>query len=400
MSQGSLSRRRFAGALSAALGSTFVEPARAARAADVPPAPAPAARPVVNLSSNENPYGPSPGALEAMTRAQAVAGRYPDEDETRAIEAIARHHGVARERVVLGCGSGEILRLCDAAFLGPGRTVISAEPTFEAVLLYAKVTKAEAVKVPLTPEHRHDLPAMAAACDERTGLVYVCNPNNPTGTIVSAEEMRGFLARVPRTAVVLVDEAYHHFVESPSYSSVVEWIPEHPNLVVTRTFSKVYGMAGMRLGYAVATEENAKALQAQASWSNANAAVLAAAVASLEDPTLVARQKQRLNGTRRRLVAELLRDERRIIPSETNFVMIHVGRDVQPVVDAFKERGIRVGRRFAAMPDWLRVTVGTPEETDAFLAALREIVPAPAAAARAATRLPACGRIDRAASPL
>jgi histidinol-phosphate aminotransferase len=137
----------------------------------------------------------------------------------------------------------------------------------------------------------------------------------------------------------------------------------------------------MRLGYAVATEENAKALRAQASWSNANAAVLAAAVASLEDPGLVGRQKERLNGTRRRLVEALLRDGRRIIPSETNFVMIHVGRDVQPVVDGFKERGIKVGRRFAAMPDWLRVTVGTPEDTEAFLAALREIVPPKAAAA-------------------
>jgi histidinol-phosphate aminotransferase len=381
VSQGCLSRRRFTGTLSAALGAAIVAPARAAGAARPSSAPEAPARTVVDLSSNENPYGPSPAALEAMTRSQAVAGRYPDDAETLAIEAIARHHAVAPERVVLGCGSSEILRLCDAAFLGPGRTVVAAEPTFEAVLAYAKVTKAEAVKVPLAPDFRHDLPAMAAACDARTGLVYVCNPNNPTGTIVSASEMRAFLARVPRTAVVLVDEAYHHFVESAGYSSAVDWIPSEPNVIVARTFSKIYGMAGMRLGYAIATEENAKALRAQSSWANANAAVLAAAVASLEDPTLVGRQKERLNGTRKRLVAALVGDGRRIIPSETNFVMIHVGRDVQPVVDAFRERGVKVGRRFAAMPDWLRVTVGTPEETDAFLAALREIVPAKAAAA-------------------
>jgi len=379
LSQGPLSRRRFTGALSAAMGGALVAP-RAARA-DVPAGTAAPARPPIDLSSNENPYGPSPAALEAMTRSQAVACRYPDDAENLVIDAIARHHGVAPERVVLGCGSSEILRLCDAAFLGAGRTVVAAEPTFEAVLFYAKVTRAEAVKVPLTADHRHDLAAMAAACDARTGLVYVCNPNNPTGTIVGADEMRAFLGRVPPTAVVLVDEAYHHFVESPGYSSVVDWIPSRPNVIVARTFSKIYGMAGMRLGYAVATDENAKALRAQASWGNANAAVLAAAVASLEDPALVPRQKERLNGTRRRLVEALLRDGRRIIPSETNFVMIHVGRDVQPVVDGFRERGIRVGRRFAAMPDWLRVTVGTPEEAEAFLAALREIVPAQAAAA-------------------
>jgi histidinol-phosphate aminotransferase len=380
VSQGSLSRRRFTGALSAALGGAIVAPARPARAGQAP-APAAPARAVVDLSSNENPYGPSPAALEAMTRSQAVASRYPDDAETLAAEAIARHHGVARERVVLGCGSSEILRLCDAAFLGPGRTVVAADPTFEAVLAYAKATKAEAVKVPLTADFRHDLAAMAAICDARTGLVYVCNPNNPTGTVVDAAAMRAFLARVPPTAVVLVDEAYHHFVEDPGYSSVVDWIPSQPNLIAARTFSKVYGMAGMRLGYAIATEENATALRAQASWANANAAVLAAAVASLEDPALVARQTGRLNGTRKRLVEALRRDGRRIIPSEANFVMIHVGRDVQGVVDAFKDRGIRVGRRFASMPDWLRITVGTPDETDAFLAALREIVPAPAAAA-------------------
>jgi histidinol-phosphate aminotransferase len=374
-----LSRRRFTGALGSALASALVAPARPA-AATPAPSPTEGQGLVVDLSSNENPYGPSAAALEAMTRSQAVACRYPDEAEQRTIETLARHHGVPPDNVVLGCGSSEILRLCDAAFLGPGRTVVAAEPTFEAVLHYAKATRAEAVKVPLTADFRHDLLAMAAACDERTGLVYVCNPNNPTGTVVSAAEMRAFLARVPPTVVVLVDEAYHHFVESAAYSSVVDWIPSQPNVVVARTFSKVYGMAGMRLGYGVASKANAEALRTQAAWANTNAAVLAAAVASLEDPALVSVQRERLNGTRRRLCAELARDGRRVIPSETNFVMIHVGQDVKPIVEAFAAQGIKVGRRFAAMPDWLRVTIGTPAETDAFLAALRRLVPVAAAA--------------------
>jgi histidinol-phosphate aminotransferase len=371
-----LSRRRFASALGLALGASAVRPSLAGAAS-----PEAAAAAVVDLSSNENPYGPGLAAREAMTRSQAVAGRYPDAAEKEATEAIARLHGVSPDRVVLGCGSSDILRLCDAAFLGPGRTVVAAEPTFEAVLHYAKATKAEPVKVPLTADFRHDLPAMARACDARAGLVYVCNPNNPTGTIVSGDEFQSFLARVPASTTVLVDEAYHHFVEAPSYRSALDSIESHPNLIVARTFSKIYGMAGMRLGYSVSTKANAEALRDQAAWGNVNAAVLAAAVASLADEGLAARQRETLNGTRRWLCAELSRDGRRLIPSEANFVMIETGADVRPTIAAFEARGIRVGRRFAAMPTWLRVTIGTPDETRAFLEAFRVIVPARAAAA-------------------
>ena len=369
-----LTRRRFASALGAALGAAVVRPSPAAAA---PEALAPG---VIDLSSNENPYGPSPAALEAMTRSQAVAGRYPDAAERETVEAIARLHGVGPERVVLGCGSSEVLRLCDAAFLGPGRTVVAAEPTFEAVLHYAKVTRAEAVTVPLTADFRHDLPAMARVCDARTGLVYVCNPNNPTGTVVTGEELLAFLGQVPPTTVVVVDEAYHHFVEAPAYRSAVESIDRFPNVVVTRTFSKIYGMAGMRLGYGVASAANAEALRAHAAGSNVNVAVLAAARASLAEEGLVPRQRERLNGTRRWLSSELAGDGRRAIPSEANFVMIEAGGDVKPLIAAFEARGIRVGRRFAALPTWLRVTIGTPEETRAFLEALRAIAPVRAAA--------------------
>jgi histidinol-phosphate aminotransferase len=373
----SLSRRRFALSLGAALGAAAARHSAAAATQSEPAA----GGSLIDLSSNENPYGPSPAALEAMTRSQAVAGRYPDAAEQETIETIARLHGVGPACIVLGCGSSEVLRLCDAAFLGPGRTVVAAEPTFEAVLHYAKVTKAEPVTVPLTADFRHDLPAMARACDARAGLVYVCNPNNPTGTIVSGDELLAFLAQVPPATVVVVDEAYHHFVETAAYRSAVEAVDRFPNVVVTRTFSKIYAMAGMRLGYAVASAANAEALRAHAAWSNVNVAVLAAARASLAEEGLVARQRERLNGARRWLVSELAREGRRMIPSEANFVMIDVGGDVKPVIAEFEARGIRVGRRFAALPAWLRVTMGTPAEMQAFLAALRAIVPTRAAAA-------------------
>jgi len=216
MSLSKLSRRSFATALGAGLGAALLpRPLTPAARADAGP------KGTILLNSNENPYGPSARAREAMTATQPIASRYPDsaEDDLRA--ALGRHHGVAPEQIVLGCGSGEVLKMADMAFLTAGRNVVVSQPTFEAVIEYARVTKAESVKVAQTSDFRHDLPKMAAACDARTGLVYVCNPNNPTGTIVSADEMGSFLDRVPKTATVLVDEAYHHFVEDPRYKSVV-----------------------------------------------------------------------------------------------------------------------------------------------------------------------------------
>ncbi len=366
-----LTRRSLAGALGVAAGAAFFRP----RVSIAAPARRRHTPEEVLLNSNENPYGPSPRALEAAEAVGTIANRYPDALEEDVRQAIAAHHRVPVARVVLGCGSSEILQMADLAFSGPDRKVVVAEPTFEAVLAYAKAEHAGAIKVPLTSDFRHDLSAMAAACGPGIGLVYVCNPNNPTGTIVTGDEMAAFASKVPRTTTILVDEAYHHFVEDARYRSACELIDRFPNVVVARTFSKIYGMAGLRLGYAVGSEEKIAQLANFASWSNANAAVLSAALASLSDPELVLRQRKLLNDTRRWLVSELDRQGRRTIPSETNFVMIHLGRDVAPVIEAFRGKKILVGRKFPSMPDWLRVTVGKPEETRAFAAALAEIVP-------------------------
>jgi histidinol-phosphate aminotransferase len=334
----------------------------------------------VQLNSNENPYGLSANGAAALTRSGRMASRYPDAVEDATRDAIARSHGVSPEQIVLGAGSSDVLRMADSAWLPEGRRVVAAEPTFEAVLLYARVTKAEAVKVPLTSDHRHDLPKMAAAADAKTGLLYICNPNNPTGTIVSGDELDSFYARVPPSAIILVDEAYHHFVENPKYRSAVDSIGRFPNIVVARTFSKIYGMAGLRLGYAVASKENAEILRRNASWNNVNAAALDIALANLADADHVPRERKKLNDTRRWLCAELDKDGRKYIPSETNFVMIHVGRDVAPLIGEFRAKKILVGRKFPSLSDWLRVSIGKPEETAAFLAALRQIVPGRAAA--------------------
>src|SRR5262245_345818 len=193
MSSRSITRRDFARVLGASVGASLVATLPSAAATGhAEPQPGD-----VRIDSNENPYGPSARALEAMGRARDGAARYPDAAEDRVTEALARLHGVAPENVLLGCGSGEILQMADMAFLPPGSCVVAAEPTFEAVLAYARVTRAEPLKVPLTSDHRHDLPRMAAACGPGTGLVYVCNPNNPTGTIVTRPELAAFLESVP-----------------------------------------------------------------------------------------------------------------------------------------------------------------------------------------------------------
>lgn len=373
-----ISRRGFARTVGTAVGALALP--KIAGALPMPRLPVGASEDFVQLNANENPYGPSAKAREAMTRSQQAASRYPDGSEAKLVDALAKLHGVEPENIVLGCGSSEILSIADMAFSAPDRNVVVAEPTYEAVLAYARLTRSEGVKVPLTPDFRHDLKAMAAAVTERTGLVYVCNPNNPTGTIVTRDELADFLPRIPKTTVVLVDEAYYHFVEDPGYASALEWLGKIPNLIVARTFSKIYGMAGMRLGYAVASKELIAQMRPRRIMNNANAAVLEAALASLNDPAHVPQHKKILNDTRRWLVKELEREGQRYIPSETNFVMIHVGGDVQPIIRRFHDRQILVGRKFPSMSNWLRVSVGTPKEMEAFLTALRVIAPASAAA--------------------
>jgi histidinol-phosphate aminotransferase len=369
------SRRDFAktvgGSLAAAAYAPYLRAAQGARHEH--PAPADA----IHINFNENPYGPSPKALAALATCGGIAARYPDASYFSLTGVLARKHGVKPENIALGCGSTEILCIADEAFISPGKTLVVAEPTFEAVVEYLNASHGEAVKVPLTADYRHDLNAMADHCTSQTALVYVCNPNNPTGTIVSRDELASFVNRVPSSAMILVDEAYFEFATDPRYATAIPLIAEHPNVVVSRTFSKVYGMAGMRLGYGVGTKEAIKRLQPyNLTPFNGNAAVLAAAHASLSDQEHVEECGKKMNATRDWMCARLTKDGRRFIPSQANFVMIDMGTDVKPIVEKFYEKKILVGRRFAAMPNFLRVSIGTRPEMEKFVAALEEIAPA------------------------
>src|SRR5437588_2876147 len=282
----SISRRKFAQLLGAGAAGTLVTISR-------PPAASATARPsatagVVRLSSNENPYGPSQKALRAMSDAFNLAWRYPDEHADLLIDGLAKLNGVGRDQILLGDGSGEILKLCAEAFTGPtsanksgaaGRgTMVVADPTFEAIFNHARVNGAEVVKVPLTSTFAHDLPKMAAAANE--GLIYVCNPNNPTASITPKNELRDFIAKAPQQTMILVDEAYYHYADSPDYESVIPMVKDYPNLIVARTFSKIYGMAGLRCGYCIAKQETIQRMRPHQTWDGVHIMAPAAAIAS------------------------------------------------------------------------------------------------------------------------
>ena len=326
---------------------------------------------VVRLSSNENPYGPSPAALKAMTDGFSLAWRYPDEHADVLAEELARMHGVPAEQVLLGDGSGEILKLCAAAFTGRDKKIVIANPTFEAIARHAGVANAEVVKVDLSPDYSHDLKKMLAAANS-AGLVYICNPNNPTASLTHKSEISDFLAKLSPATIVLVDEAYHHYVESNDYESVIPLVKQYPNLIVARTFSKIYGMAGLRCGYCVTQRANIGRLRTHQIFDSVNIMALVAALASIKDPDQVTRG-QRLNAeVKKSVYAELDTLGYRYIPSHANFMMIDLRREVRPVISALRTRGVEVGRPFPPLPNFLRVTIGTAAEMKLFLAAFKE----------------------------
>jgi histidinol-phosphate aminotransferase len=350
----SLSRRAFGTLIGSGVAAGALRPLLAAEA--------PRQREPVRLSDNENPYGPSPAALAAMRAACARAWRYPDEAIDDMIADLSKLHGLPREWFLLGDGSSEILKLAASAFTAPGRKLVMAEPTFEAIAANARVRGVEVAAVQLDRSWGHDLPKMTM---EGAGLVYLCNPNNPTGSITPKARVRAFLEGA--SAAVLVDEAYHHYADNPDYESVVPLVASRPNLIVARTFSKIYGLAGLRLGYAIAQPALIQKLKAEAALDTVNCVALAAGRASLADAAWAAQGKKRNAATRAQVLAELERRGFASIPSQTNFVMIDTRREVKPLIAALLDRGVQVGRLFPALPKHLRVTIGKPEQMQRFL---------------------------------
>jgi histidinol-phosphate aminotransferase len=327
---------------------------------------------VVKLASNENPLGPSPKAMAVINEGIATLHRYPDGGAFRLRQAIADRWKVSAEQVILGNGSDEILGLLARTFLSPGDEAVMADQTFVIYKMEVMAAHGKAVVVPLV-QWRHDLPAMAAAVTERTRLLFLCNPNNPTGTMVSADEVARLLARVPEHVVVVFDEAYFEYVRSSDFPDSMAYVRQGRNAIVLRTFSKIYGLAGLRIGYGVTTAEIANFLNRVRPPFNANSLAQRAALAALEDDEHVAKSRAVNQAGMEQVVGGLRTLGFSPIGSETNFVYFDVGRDGRRVFDALLRLGVIVRHIEGRM---LRVTVGQSEENRAFLAALTQVLQA------------------------
>jgi histidinol-phosphate aminotransferase len=333
----------------------------------------PSAGNIVRLSSNENPYGPSASALKAMTDGFTLAWRYPDEYADMLADELARMNNVPVEQILLGDGSGEILKLSAAAFTSRDKKLVVANPTFEAIARHASVASAEVVKIDLAADYSHDVKKILAAANG-AGLVYICNPNNPTASITPKNDLSDFLAKVSPATMVLVDEAYHHYVESNDYESVIPLVKQYPNLIVARTFSKIYGMAGLRCGYCITQRVNISRMRTHQIFDSVNIMALVAALASVKDTDHVARGRKLNSEVKKSVCTELDALGYRYIPSHANFMMIDLRREVRPVIDALRNRAVEVGRLFPALPNFMRVTIGTGPEMKQFMTAFREVM--------------------------
>ncbi|HKY37555.1 MAG TPA: histidinol-phosphate transaminase [Polyangiaceae bacterium] len=327
----------------------------------------------VKLASNENPLGPSPRAMEAVRRVLGDSNRYPDGAAYALRQKLAQKHSVSMEEILLGCGSNELLDLAVRTFCTPQRHVVFAEPAFVVYRIAALASGIPFTDVPLTADLVHDLPAMAAAVKSQTRLMFVANPNNPTGTHVGRAAVEKLLREVPPEVIVVMDEAYLEYADAPDYPDCLELRGLRERLLVCRTFSKIYGLASLRVGYAVAPRAIIDYMNRVRAPFNVSSVAQAAALAALDDQDHVQTSRS-LNGKeRKRLTETLCSRGLAVAPSQANFILVDVKRPARAVYDALLRRGVIV-RPFASLPSSLRVTVGTERENDRFLSALSEVL--------------------------
>ncbi|HKV26531.1 MAG TPA: histidinol-phosphate transaminase [Candidatus Acidoferrum sp.] len=323
--------------------------------------------PPIVLSRNENAYGPSQKVIGSMQNSLQFANRYPDPAVRALHERIAASHSVKPEQVVLGCGSGEILGLCASTFLGSGKKLITGLPTFEAIGRCARTVGASVAEIPLTKEYAHDLDTILAQTDASTGLIYICNPNNPTATLTPRKDLESFIRKLPSSTTVLIDEAYHDFVEpGVDYASFIEHPMDDGRVIASRTFSKVYGLAGIRVGYAVGSLEKIKALTARRLPEGVNAVGARAALVAYDDLEYVRFSAHRNAKDRAEFFSQAKARSIQVIPSQTNFAMLQANRPATEVIEYFRRNNIAVARLFPSMSTHVRVSFGTPDQMKEF----------------------------------
>ena len=330
---------------------------------------------IIKLASNENPFGPSPLAIEAMQRALGETWLYPDGSGHVLKQKLAAKLGVNPAQITLGNGSNDALVLLAEAFLSPGSEAVYSQYGFAVYPIAIQAVGATGVCVPALPADSpmplgHDLAAMARAINQRTRVVFIANPNNPTGTWADARELESFIAAVPRHVVVALDEAYFEYIGGLPLQNGIEWLERYPNLVVFRTFSKAYGLAGVRVGFSVSHPSVADMLNRVRQAFNVSVVGLAGAAAALDDPQHVAASVNVAIAERARLTSRLEKAGTRVVPSAGNFLLLHAGPDARSRYEALLRKGIivrPVGNY--QLPDHLRVTLGTIEQNDRFLGA-------------------------------
>ncbi|MFZ0310243.1 MAG: pyridoxal phosphate-dependent aminotransferase [Candidatus Sulfotelmatobacter sp.] len=330
----------------------------------------PAPKDAVMIDSNENPLGPGQSAREAISAIIPLGGRYLDHLTHDLIHTFAEQEGLNPDCVQAFAGSTPPLRFAIVAFTSPQRSYVTADPGYEAGMFAASATEARVVKVPLTKTYAHDARAMIAAAPD-AGLFYICNPNNPTGTLTPHSDLEYLVENKPKGSIVMVDEAYLHFCDAPS---TLDFVKAGKDVVVLRTFSKTYGMAGLRCGFAIARPDLLDKITDRSGWNFMPITALVAASASLKDPLLVPERK-RINATVRQETFHWLdRNGYSYIPSESNCFLLDTKRPAKPVIDAMAQQNVFIGRLWPILPTCTRITVGTHEEMEKFQSALQKVM--------------------------
>ena len=329
---------------------------------------------VIKLASNENPLGPSPKALNAIRSALENINLYPDGSGYLLKGALGREYGLKRENIALGSGADEIIKMIAMAFLEKGDVVLSSDATFSQYGFAAQLMGNAYVTVPLNG-FRIDLRAMAARLQPETKLIFIANPNNPTGTIVTREELEDFISFVGDKSIIVLDEAYSDYVESQSYPEGLKYVRDGKNVIVMRTFSKAYGLAGLRVGYCLAREDLISAIERVRLPFNVNLLAQVAGVAALEDKEHLARTKKVNSEGKRYLYSEFERLGLEYIPSEANFILVRVGDRARDVFTALLKRGVIVRTSdIFGLPEFIRVTIGTQEQNSRFISSLASVL--------------------------
>lgn len=327
---------------------------------------------IIKMASNENPLGPSPKAMKAMSEALKKVALYPDGSCFYLKKALANHWGVSEDELIVGNGSDELIHYIGITFLSPGDEVVQADPAFVRYESAAVLNDCGCIMVPLK-DFTHDLEAMADKITDRTRLVFVANPNNPTGTAVTQKDVERFMARLPERVIAVFDEAYYEYVESTEYPDMVDYIREGANVIVLRTFSKIYALAGLRVGYGIARPEIIQCLNQVREPFNVNSIAQAGALASLGDPEQVERSRRVNSDGKKYLYREFEAMGLPYVPTEANFIFVDIKTNCRPVFNEMLKRGVivRTGDIFG-LPTFIRVTIGTEAENKRFIQTLRE----------------------------